>query len=224
MLKARKKITKREIKEDPLVNAYVKVQRYIQKYNKAIAIVLVSIMVLIGFFWIDKRGVLDNEKRAQTSSDLTMAQQFYFGKDYDRAIQSLTPVTQEFEGTTVADEAVFYLANSYYEKGMYADARTTYEKYLSDYGRIDYFKISSLAGIAACNENEKNYMDAAKKYEQAANEARKMFYKPFYLRDAARCYVLAEQKEKGKELIQQILKDYPDVSFSDELTYMVESL
>ena len=222
MLKARKKITKRDIKEDPLVTFYVRTQKFLQKNSKPFYIGILAVIVIATFIMLDLRSRRTGNIRAE--SRIVTAEQIYFSRDFDRAIPELQTVIQESPGTIGAGRAVFYLANCYYEKGEYADAMRFFQQYLDDYGNIDYFKISSQSGIADCLENEDRFEEAAAAYEKAAIIGDHSFTRPFNLRDAARCYVEAGNPEKGRSIYQKILKDHPDAPFSSEVDFQLHAL
>jgi len=222
MLKARKKITKREIKEDPLVTAYVRVQKFLNRHSKTINIGLLAVVVLVVIAVFDSKNKKESQLKAER--EIIMAEQIYFSKDYERAIEALLPVSENYRGTVAAGRAVYYIANSYYEQNLYEDARRYYQQYVDEYGQIDYFKIASLAGIAACYENEAEYLKAAGEYKKAAQEAGGDYSQPFYMKDAARCYVQAGQLETGQALYQKILDQYPDNAVSDEIAFLLESM
>jgi tetratricopeptide (TPR) repeat protein len=222
MLKARKKITKREIKEDPLVTFYVRTQKFLQKHSKQFNIGLLVVVVIATFIVLDTRSKRAGNKRAESS--IVTAEQIYFSRNFDRAITELQAVIQANPGTVSAGRSVFYMANCYYEKGEYADAMQFYQQYLNDYGSIDYFKISSQSGIGACLENEGRFEEAAGAYEEAASMAEKSFTRPFDLQNAARCYAQAGMHEKGRTIYQQILAEYPDVPFSSEVNFQLNAL
>lgn len=222
MLKARKKITKKEIKEDPLVTAYVRSQKFMQQHSKKINIALAAVILISVFLMYDARS--RKSINANAESQIVMAEQIFFSKDYDRAIDALMPISQEYRSSNAAGRAIFYIASAHYEKGEYSEAKEYFQQYLDNYGQIEYFKISSQAGIAACFDNEKKYAEAAAAYEKAGQMASGHFSQPFHLKNAARCYALANQNEKAKELYQSILEKYPDISFSDEITFHLEAL
>ena len=222
MLKARKKITKREIKEDPLVTFYVRTQKFLQKHSKPFYIGILAVIVIATFIMLDSRSRRTGNIRAE--SRVVTAEQIYFSRDFDRAIPELQAVIQESPGTVSAGRSVFYMANCYYEKGEYADAMRFFQQYLDDYGSIDYFKISSQSGIAACLENEDRFAQAGDAYEKAASMAADYFTRPFDLKNAARCYVQAGIPEKGRSIYQKILKDYPDAPFSSEVKFQLHAL
>ena len=65
MLKARKKITKREIKEDPLVTFYVRTQKFLQKHSKPFYIGILAVIVIATFIMLDSRSRRTGNIRAE---------------------------------------------------------------------------------------------------------------------------------------------------------------
>ena len=148
MLRPRKRITKREIKEDTLVTVYVRVQRFIQHHSKQfnIGIFVLLAVAIIGVFMIRSK------KKAEVvaAGKLGIAEQFYYASNYPRAIDELTKIADTYSGTNAAGTAVFFVANSYFATGDYNNAEKYYKIYLKDYSNSKLFTVSSLAGIAAC--------------------------------------------------------------------------
>jgi len=222
MLRPRKRITKREIKEDALVTNYFRLQKFAKRYEKQLNIVLVSI-VLVAVVSI---LMIRSKKKAEltAASKFGIAEQFYYASDYERSIHELTPIADTYSGTRAAGRAVFYLANSYFFMNDFSNAEKYYRLYVDQYDKKDLFYASSLAGIGACLESNNQYSQAAVMYEQAGKENADSFKTPFYLRDAGRCFVLAGEKEKGKEIYKYIIDNYPTSDVKQEVMFLFEAL
>ena len=222
MLHPRKRITRREIKEDALVTAYVKVQKFFRKHKRQlnIGVTIVVIVGIIGVFMVRSK------KRAELTAAgrLGIAEQFYYASDYPRAIDELSQIVNMFSGTRAAGRAAFFLANSYFTSVDYANAEKYFRLYVDDYSRDDLFSASSLAGIAACLESEDQYAGAARMYEKAGDEFADSFDAPFYFQQSGRCYVLAGDIRKGKELYRRIIDIYPNSSIRQEVEFLFETL
>jgi len=222
MLRPRKRITKREIKEDTLVTVYVRVQRFIQNYSKQFNIGIFAIVAIavIGIFMIRSK------KKAElvAAGKLGIAEQFYYASNYARTIDELVKIADTYSGTNAAGSAVFFVANSYFATGDYDSAEKYYKIYLKDYSKSKLFTASSLAGVAACLDSKKRYDDAAKLYENAGEKYRDLFVAPFYLKDAGRCYTLSGNKEKAKEVYKYILKKYPKFTMRQQINFLLNSL
>lgn len=222
MLQPRKRMTKREIKEDPLVTAYVKTQKWIQKYQKYLNMALIGILavLVIGVFM----GRSKKQAEVSAESQIGVIEQYYYYRQFDRAIEGLERIVDSYAGTEAAGRACFFLADSYYKSGDYENAQTYFQNYLDKYGQVDLFSASSLAGIAACMENRQEWLNAALYYERAGVEYQQLPSAPFYLKSAARCYVEAGESEKAKSIYQTILAMAPDTELSGEVEVLVQTL
>jgi len=222
MLRPRKRITKREIKEDALVTAYFRAQKFIRKYSKQLNIGLI-VVVIVGIVGI---LMIRSKKRAEwaAAGKLGIAEQFYYASDYPRAIDELTQIVNTYLGTDAAGNATFFLANVHLATKDYSNAERYYKIYLDDYSETTSFSAASLAGIAACMESQNRFAEAARLYEKAGKEYPDFFEAPFFLKDAGRCYQLAGNNQKGKEVYEYILEKYPKTSLGQEIAFLSESL
>ncbi len=222
MLRPSKKLTKREIKEDGLVTAYVRVQKFIQRYGKQLNIagLIVLAVIVISVFMV----------RSKRSAELTamgrlgVVEQSYFLNDYTKAIADLNIILETYSGTKAAGRATFFIANSYFETEDYENAEKYYQAYIDDYAHNKVFSASSLAGIAACRESTDQIKEAAQFYEDAGMKFSKSFNAPFYLKEAGRCYVQAQEFEKGKAIYKLIIEKYEASSIKQEAEFLFESL
>jgi tetratricopeptide (TPR) repeat protein len=222
MLRPRKKITKRDIKEDALVTAYFHVQKFFQKYSKHTNIII-GIAIVIGILSII---IIQSKRKAELSAagQIGIAEQYYYATNYEMAKEELAKVINTYSGTKSAGRAVFLLANSYYETEDYSNAQKYYEIYVDDYSSNKFFLASSFAGIANCLDNQEEFKKAANLYERAGRVSAKSYKAPYYYRDAGRCYVLANDIEKGKEMYLTVLEKYPDSNIKPDIEFLLESL
>lgn len=222
MLRPRKKLIKKEIKEDTLVTAYFKVQKIFSKYSKQIQIgvIAVAVVAVLGFMMVrDKK-----KSEIKAVSELGLEEPFYYMGDYQRVIPKLTSIKDKFSGTPSAGTAVFFLANAYYATGNVDQAVKNYQIYVDDYGQNPLFAASSLAGLGACYETKKQYDKAAELYEKAGTKYKQLFSAPYYLKDAGRCYILANNKIKAKSVLQDLIKKYPNSNQLQEAELLAETL
>ena len=222
MLRPRKRISKREIKEDALVTFYVRVQKVVKQYSKQLNIGFFALLFVIVISVLMIRSKRNAEMTS--SSKLGIAEQFYFSMNYQNAIDELLKIVEVYPGTKSAGMAVFYIANSYFELKEFDNAKTYYQNYLEGYKNNKMITASSLAGVAACLEQQSLFLESAGFYERASKKYAVGFKAPFYLKDAGRCYILAGQNEKGKEMAQFLIDKYPDSNLVNEMKFLVESL
>ncbi len=222
MLRPRKKLTRREIKEDTLVTAYVKTQKFYQSYSKQINIfitVLVVILAVIVIMAVSKR-------RAESTAieSLGMAEHLYFSQKYPTAIEELKKIVDLYSGTKAAGRATFLLANVYFNLGNFNSAEKYFWKYINEYSDFKIFTASSWAGIAACVESKGKFLDAAEYYRKAALKFPDVFNAPDYLENAGRCYEMAGDVEKAKEVYNYLIEKYPSSDIKGSVEFILKSL
>ena len=75
---------------------------------------------------------------------------------------------------------------------------------------------AAYAGSAACDEQSKNYQEAAQEYERTVEKIPDSIFAPNYLLSAARCYTLAKMPDEAINVYDKLIKDYPDAREKDE--------
>ncbi|MBN1155297.1 tetratricopeptide repeat protein [candidate division KSB1 bacterium] len=222
MLKPTKRLTKKQIKEDKLVTTYFKVMDYIEQNQKIVIIGTVSIIVVALAIILFMRSKRNAELSA--SLELTKARVEIQQNNLESATDILTSLVDNYKGTENAGRGVFYLGNINYSQGDLEAAMKYYKDYIDDYKDNDILASSAYAGLAACYEQKGEYLEAAKIYEKAAREFPKNFQAPEQLMAAARCYRLANVKNKAHEIYQKVIDDYPNSNFKKDAEVYVSML
>jgi TolA-binding protein len=222
MLRPRKKVTKREIQEDALVTLYLKAQKFLRIHIQKVYIgigALAVVAIVIVFMGRSKK-----QAEIQASGKLGIAEQFFYGQDYQRAVPELQQIIDTYPGTRSAGTATFLLAKADFSTGNVGHALTLYRDYADHYKHDKIFSAAAYAGMGACYDQQGNYEAAAVNYEKAAKAHPKLFLAPFYYKDAARCYTIAGNTAKAVEIYQKIHTDYATSSVAQEASFYLESL
>jgi tetratricopeptide (TPR) repeat protein len=220
MLKPKKKISKKEIKEDTLVTSYYEATTWYQANKKTVNGVLTGLVVLAVVIVAYMNNVSSNNVKA--TSELGKISPYYDQSKYDVAIngnlqenvRGLQAIVDDYGSTKAGELATFYLANCYFAQGNHEKAL----KYFLDVDVNDeLITVSSLAGAAACYEAQGNHEKAASTFEKAAfkyakdvNAAENMFY-------AAKNYLASGNKEKAAELFKKIKKDHQTAAIARDI-------
>jgi TolA-binding protein len=220
MLNPKKKLAKKEIKQDPLLTSYERASGYYYSNQKLIMRVGIGILVLIAvaFWWADKR---------RTNNELAMTELGKVYRIYDQAstnpaeytnaingqtekgIVGLKAIVDKYGGSDGGELARYYLANCYRMTGKYDDAISEFKSFSPP---TTLLKSAAQAGLGACHEAKKEFGDAASEYEKAANTASSPSVSPDYMMAAARCYGQAGQKDKAVEMLKRIKIEYPNAA------------
>ncbi len=211
MLAKKKKITKKQLKEDTLVTFYYKAVKYFDDNMKPILIVAgsVAVLAILVYLYMVKTSS-DNNK---ASIELARVVSLYETGAYQEAIDGkkgtsivgFKQIVDSYGSTEYGEIAKVYLANSYFYLGKIEQA---YEFY-NDYSGSDVlYKGAAKAGIAGYYEFKKEYEKAAENYKDAAFISKENPSNPQYLLEASINYLKVNKKAEAKELIETIKEEY----------------
>ena len=222
MLRPTKKIHRKEIKEDALVTNYFRIRKLYDRFSRAVNIGLTALLAVAVVGILMARSKRGAEIRSQEM--LGLAEQAYYMNDFPRVIRDMAPILKNYPGTRAAGTAAFYTANAYYSQNNIADAEKYYKMVVDHYGKNPLFSASSLAGLAAIEESRKQPAMAARLYEKAGRKFPGLYAAPFYLKEAARCFLASGDKPSAVKLLDLIQKEYPGSAVSEEVQWLRESI
>lgn len=219
MLRAKKKLTKKEMKVDPLLTTYSNVLNFYEHNKKYISYAFTGLVVVVIaiVFYLNNRAA-NNEL---ASIQLGKIFHFYDQNNYqvaidgqpEKGLNGLQKIVDEYGGTKSGELARFYLANSFYEIGETDKALAEYEDVsFSD----NFLQASVYAGIAACYERKADNSQAAKYYEKAANKVSDNILTPEYLSLAGRNYGNSGKKETAVNIYKRIKKEFKESNVARE--------
>jgi len=211
MLQKKKKLSKKEIKEDKLINFYKSSIDFFEKYQSRIFIYgAVLVIVVAVIIWYQNN---ESKKDAEAGLELSRIMTLYDQGSYLEAIEGkqgtniigLKSLVDKYGGTENGETAKIYLANCYSFLSKYDDAF----KYYKDYdGSIDYFKAASLAGQAGHYAMNGDYEKAANLYLNASKQSSVNSQNPDYMLNAGIYFLKADEKDEAKILFDKIKEDY----------------
>ena len=222
MLRPTKKIHRKEIKEDALVTQYVRIRRLYDQHSRTIHIGLIVLLAAAAIGVLMLRSKRAAEVKSQEM--LGLAEQAYYMNDYPRVIRDMEPILKNYPGTRAAGTAAFYTANAYFSQNNLNEAEKFFRMVVDHYRQNPLFSASSLAGLAAVEESRNQTTKAAKYYEKAGKQYSELYAAPFYLKEAARCYLAAGDRASALKLLDSILKEHPESAVSEEVQWLKESI
>ena len=211
MLKKQKKLVRKEIKEDKLVEVYYKSQSFFEDHKSkiltyvgALAIAVVAVILFMNY----RTG--QNE---EAGMHLSKVMDMYDQGDYLGAIEGkkdvkllgLKEIVAEYGSTDNGEIAKIYLANSFANLGKPDEALKYYEDYSGD---IDIYTAASLAGQGSYYSSNNEFEKAADLYLKASKVSKTDVMNSDYMFQAAINYFEAGDKEQAKILLQTIKDDY----------------
>ena len=211
MLTKQKKLSRKEIKEDKLVEFYYKAQSFFEEnqtkvftYLGAVAAVVIAVILFMNY----RTG--QNEEAA---GHLSKVMDMYDVGDFLGAIEGkkdvkvlgLKEIVAEYGSTENGETAKIYLANSYANLGKSDEALKYYEDYSGD---IDIYTAASLAGQASYYAAKNEYEKAADLYMKASKVSKTDAMNSDYIFQAAVNYFDAGDKDQAKNLLQTVKEEY----------------
>ncbi|MGD9899534.1 MAG: tetratricopeptide repeat protein [Calditrichaceae bacterium] len=214
MLKPRKKLTKKEIKQDKFVKLALEAKSFVDENYKQ---VVGTTLAVFGLFVIIMIYVyVHNQNVEEATTLLGKAQLEFQALNYDLSKDYLNQLTSDYSGTDAADQGRFLLANIYFEENNITYAKKMYKEFIDSYSKSSILLASGYAGYASCLEREKNYDEAASFYIKAQKKSPEFIEAASYLFLAGKCYTSAGKIDKAKEVFEKITMDYKDYDQSDD--------
>jgi outer membrane protein assembly factor BamD (BamD/ComL family) len=202
------RITKKEMKQDKFVTYSLKVSEWIQKHLNEVlmgagGVILVAVIV----FFILSSQAKRERKAAELLGKANLELQ---AGNIGQAVADLQIVVDKYGSTKSAGQASFFLASAYFYAKDYVQAQSMFERYLKKYKEDVLLAASAQAGIADCHMQRGNFIQAGEDFVKAASLSPQSFLAPQYLLQAADAYLKADQKDKAKEILNRLIKEYPD--------------
>jgi TolA-binding protein len=206
----RKRITKKSLKHDALVEGAAKGTRFVEDHlNKILIGAAVVVVVVVVAVMIMRGG---RAAELQASAALANAAQSLNAGLAAQATQQYQAVIDEYPGTASAGAATYYMGTILFQEGKYDDAIQRFESYLTDYSQSPNLHRAALEGKAAVLEQQRSFQDAAATFLALADQvpdAPSAFAR--YLLAAVRCYRAAADWPNVRQAANRIIQAYPDI-------------
>jgi tetratricopeptide (TPR) repeat protein len=225
-MQAKKKLTRKEIKEDKLVTSYYKAYDFVGENKNRILLyagIFVAIFVAV-LLYMNHRASVNEEANLHLGRVMDLYDSGSFLEAIEgRAgteIMGLRRIVEEYGSTEAGETAKIYLANSYFMLGRNEDAKNAYADYS---GSNSMFKATAIAGEAGYYASNNEYGKAADLYKKASRISEDNVNNPDYMLKAAINYMNAGNNEEARELLQSIKRDHnTSAAFRDVDRYLVQ--
>lgn len=199
MLKPKRKITKKEIKRDPLLETVYKGQQYIEDHGKQLTRVgggILAVVLLVVIVQSSRSGA-----EAEADGILASALSHQNAGNNTSAIADLDQLIDQYPSTNSGAAALYYLARIQLSEGDYAEARTNIESFVSS-GSSASLKAGAYQMLGEVEEVEKNYSAAARNFELASDYAVAEISARRNLMKAAALFLKSGNLEKTQSLLE----------------------
>lgn len=221
---ARRKLTKEELEQDPLVQSYEKVQSfYLENKNAIVAAAVAVILIIgggIGYYYYAQ----SQERQAQQL--MGYAENYFLQADYQNALQGseedftvgFEQIINNYSRTDAANLARYYAAVSEYQLGNTEAALTYIQNYEPPEGILG---VGPIAFHAVILTDLGRHEEAAEKYVKAAEWDQNDATTPYNYLEAANAYHDAGNTEMARRYAQRIVDEYPNSSQAPEAERLI---
>ncbi len=205
---ATKRISRQELKEDPLVTYYFRARHFAQRHWRTIAIAAVVVVgvVMAATLLARSRGRAERTAQSywlQTQSELAQG-------NYESAIQLATSLEESYGSTRSGRKAVLVRAQAEAALGRTDAARESFREAAERLGNDPLLRAASRRGLAVLLEEQGDPAAAADLYADLAETAEPVGSRIFDLSAAARCYAAAGRMEAAITTLERLVERYGD--------------
>jgi TolA-binding protein len=206
--KTRGRLTKKELKQDKLVEFTVMAEKfYAERKNLVLGLAAAIVVVIVGIIVL--RNTFQSA-RLEKSYDLTLAKMQYGAGKLDEAKPGFEKVMRE--GGSAAAEAKYFLGRIAFEKGNFTQAAEEFKDFLKNYSSDEELDCAASSGLAATYEAQGNDAEAAKAFEDIGMKYPRNSYATQALYQASRLYIKLNEKDKAIHVLETIRDKYPESS------------
>ncbi|MBN8585733.1 MAG: tetratricopeptide repeat protein [Ignavibacteria bacterium] len=220
-LKARKKITHKEIKKDKLVTGYFEARNWLDsdenKKKVYIGVGVLLALVVVGFLYFSNKKAKNEEAEVKLSAVISLYEQGKYPEaingDPAANITGLNQIVNDYGSTESGETAKLYLGNCYFNVKDYDNALKQFDNYGGD---NDIVKASCISGMGAVYEAKGDLKKAGEYFEKAASVNKGVVINQENLFYAIRSYTNAGDKENAKRVFAKLKEQYPKSKYINE--------
>ena len=191
-----------------VMNLWYKIEKNSATVLAGVAGVVVAILI---FVFINNYQSQQKQEAQAALGDVYIA---LFEGRVDDAITQSQKLANEYSGETAGQEALMALANLQFEQKRISEARANFQKFVDQYGSDPLLKYGAWSGLAACLEADGHFVEAAQKFKAYADAHPNTPFAPVALKEAGRCYLLAQDQKQAQMVYESVLEKYNDTSVS----------
>lgn len=219
------RLTKQELKHDRFLElvqegvAYAREHALIVGGGILVFIAAVALAVRVAGQAAGPRADNEDAQRALAAAKT----EFALGR-MDSGREALVQLGKSHRGSRAGREAVYILANAYYENGDWANAKASFEDFLKKPLYDDLLMDGAKMGLAACTEESGDLAGAYDAYRALTEGAKLLGTRIDATMSAARCAQALGRKDDARSLYQTIVDKYPTSPAADQAKFALGGL
>jgi len=215
MLRKHKRLTKKELKKDPLVIFTAQAVDYLRKEWLKIGSTVLAVVLVISISLIVVKG---RRKSAMNAYDAAMTA---IANDAPEALDLLKRVVEDHEGSKRAGDALIKLGNSYFQLNDLDSAEKYYSQYINRFSNDPVYTFNAYNGLGGVYEEKGEYGKAGETYEKYIKKHKNSIFISNMCLNAGKAYYLSGDKDSARRNFLIITNDYKDSREKQEASYFL---
>ena len=200
MLKPKKKITKREIRHDPLLETLYSLQKYFAQHKRKIILpTILLLIIIVTLLIVSRRNAAD-----QAESNIILARAVsYIDNNPNEALPEFETLLMTFPESEASKEAHFHMGRIYLDLDSSNTAKVHFNTYLelAPEGLFSPAAMSQLANIALYNNEPAR---AGALFENAGKKSSVSYIKTVNKLNAIEAFITADEIDRAEEILKSI--------------------
>jgi len=166
MLKPKRKITRKEIKKDPLLETIDSIEAKFEKNKKTYGnvAILVFLVLIGGYIFTNKQ----NQNKIESNSVLGVAMVAYSNMDYENAKFQFESIKSNFGNTSSANTSSYFLGKIAYENSDFINSSLHLNDFLK-YSDDDILVCGAIKLLTEISLKNNNFEEALRNLDKAKN-------------------------------------------------------
>lgn len=219
------RLTKQQLKHDRFLELVQEGLAYGREHALVVAGGLVVFVAIIAL-GVRVAGTAAGPRADNADAQRALAAartEFALGR-MDAGREALLQVTKNWRNSRAGREAVYILANTYYETGDWAKAKETFEQFLQKPLYDDLMRDGAKMGVAACLEESGDTAGALDAYRALTEGARHAATRVHAALAAGRCARALGRDDDARALYQGIVDRYPEAPEAEQARFALRGL
>ncbi|MFC1650285.1 tetratricopeptide repeat protein [Candidatus Latescibacterota bacterium] len=218
MLKKHKRLTKKELKKDPLLILTAQVVDYLREEWIKIASIVFSVI-----FIITVSLFLVKSKNASEMNKFDLAINAY-NTNQPEAIDLLVKFADKYNGSLYAEAVLMKLGNHYFAEKDYESAEKYYLKYIKKFSDNPIYGFNAYCGLGGIYEEQGEFSKAGDMYESFIKKYKNSSFLSLMRLNAGKAYFTAGDKESAMDNFNNIIDEFGDSTEKQEALFYLEMI
>lgn len=201
------KMTKEELREDPILTALTRLRSWFEKQATFLTIALAVVVVAVLGYQIARR--VESKSEQQAALILLDGESQYMNGSPGDALTKFTQAYEQHKRSPSGKTALLRSADMQLELGSYGEAQRLYKRFIDSNPKDGLLRASALRGLAGALDSAGQSEEAGKTFLQAADVTESPL-RADDLVSAGNAFMDAGKLPEALKAFQKVIEAYPD--------------